>query len=297
MKRVKEIVHARRVYQEQITGKEIRIAVLDTGAALHPELADRIIYFRDFVKNQRGCYDDNGHGTHIAGILCANGRMKNELCTGGMAPEAELLIFKVLDRKGNGKTADFLAALQWILDHHRSYNIRLLNFSVGFVPYAGYHEQKELLQLIDQLWEEGVTVIAAAGNNGPSHFTVTVPGISRKVITVGACDDDSADKEFRRGYSGKGPTNCCIVKPEILAPGTKIYSLCHANDGFVYKSGTSMAAPVVCGACALAFEKNPSLTPAEIKLLLYESVNRKYSDTAAKSWGILDVDKLIEMIT
>ena len=87
MKRVKEIVHAKRVYQEQITGKEIRIAVLDTGAALHPELADRIIYFKDFVKNQRGCYDDNGHGTHKVRFRCTHSmhfpKFLSKRCPGG----------------------------------------------------------------------------------------------------------------------------------------------------------------------------------------------------------------------
>lgn len=83
------------------------------------------------------------------------------------------------------------------------------------------------MELLEQLWDDGVTVVTAAGNNGPGAGTVTAPGISRKVITVGASDDRSSPGERRGGYSGSGPTGCCIMKPEILAPGTNIVSLDH----------------------------------------------------------------------
>jgi serine protease AprX len=93
-----------------------------------------------------------------------------------------------------------------------------------------------------------------------------------------------------------GPTGCCIVKPEILAPGTNVRSLSNRTDTYTVKSGTSMAAPVVCGALALALEKRPQMTPAELKLALYESVTPPEVPENTKAWGILHVDKLLQVV-
>lgn len=288
MERVKEAVQAKWVYRKGIKGRGVRIALLDTGVFLCDALKERVVFFRDYVNKRNDCYDDNGHGTHIAGILCG-GRMPDgrEL---GMAPEAELMVFKVLDKMGNGSTDMTLAALDWIVENHRKWNIRLLNFSMGYLPNANPGLQRALIRKLETLWEEGVTVVTAAGNNGPGENTVTVPGVSRKLLTVGSSDDIFPGNA---GYGGRGPTECCIVKPEVLAPGTNIKSL--GLHGYDVKSGTSMSAPIVCGALALALEKKPDLTPMELKLLLYDSVLRKFKNLSP-SWGILNVDNLIKML-
>lgn len=296
MDRVKELVHAKNVYQRGYSGRGIRIALLDTGVASHPDLGGRIVAFKDFVKGKRAAYDDNGHGTHIAGILCGNGLVSGGRLA-GMAPRAEIIVLKVLDEKGNGSTKTSLEALDWIRENQKRYNIRLLNYSVGYQPGVHLEEQKKLLAAIDELWERDLMIVTAAGNNGPGTHTVTVPGISRKVVTVGASDDQGYRSSYLSpGYSGRGPTDCCIVKPEILAPGTGILSLGSRSNGYVRKSGTSMAAPVVCGALALAFEKDPSLTPALLKLQLYESVDHERVEQTRRCWGILNVDNLMEML-
>lgn len=296
MNRVKKLVHADKVYQDGYTGKRIRIALLDTGISPHTDLADRPVIFRDFVNGRKKAYDDNGHGTHIAGILCGSGRASGGEIS-GMSPKAELVVLKVLDEKGNGSTEIAMRALEWIRKQQDKYDIRLLNFSVGYLPGVNMGDQQKLLESVDELWDNGIAVVTAAGNNGPRARTVTVPGISRKVITVGASDDGIyRTGGLPQGYSGRGPTGCCIVKPEILAPGTNIRSLSHRNNGYVTKSGTSMAAPVVCGAMALALEKNPDLTPALLKLHLYESVVHMEGESQRKSWGMLHVDHLLEMI-
>ena len=165
-------------------------------------------------------------------------------------------------------------------------NIKILNFSVGYLPYSDAAERVKILKLIDELWDMGVVVVAAAGNYGPAPFSVTVPGISRKIITVGSFDDIR---------SGKGPTDCCIVKPEILAPGHDIISLGTRDGTYVRKTGTSMATPIVSGAIALLLEKNPNMRPEEVKLALYNTCDRA-GDSRKGSWGIINVDKLVGIL-
>lgn len=280
MERVKKLVHAKEVYRMGYTGKGIRIALLDTGVFPHPELKPNIICFKDYIEYQTECYDDNGHGTHIAGILWQ------------MAPKAEILVFKILDKNGNGTTDKALSALDWILQNHKNWNIKLLNFSMGYLPNANPFLQNKLIEKLEQLWEEGVTVVTAAGNNGPKENSITVPGVSRKVITVGSIDDFGKGLS---GYGGRGPTSCCIVKPEVLAPGTDIVSFSNKLGKYEKKSGTSMSVPIVCGALALALEKDPKRKPVELKLLLYDTVERlEYANT--RVWGILHVDNLIKML-
>lgn len=276
MDRVKQLVNAGRVYQNGYTGKGVRIALLDTGVFVHKDIENKVVYFKDYVNNINVPYDDNGHGTHIAGIMCG---------AEGMAPNAELLVFKILDKSGDGRTQDALNGLEWIMENYQKYNIRLLNFSMGYMPNANMKLQELLMEKLEQLWDAGVTVVTAAGNNGPGENSVTVPGISRKVITVGSSD---------QSYGGRGPTSCCVVKPEILAPGTDILSLSNQEGQYARKSGTSMSAPVVCGALALLLEKHPELNPVEIKLMLYDSVKR--IEEKNRAWGLLDVDKLMEML-
>ena len=294
MNHVKEIVHAKQVYQNGYTGKNIRIALLDTGVNEHPDLKNRILMFKDYVKQKEYTYDDNGHGTHIAGILCGDGSACNGVIN-GMAPRAELFVFKILDHKGDGSTEDALKALDWILLNHKRYRIRLLNFSMGYRPEAKKSLQLELLNKINCLWKEGVIVVTAAGNNGPGDNSITVPGICRDVITVGACGDEKKYHNMLTEYSGRGPTTCCIVKPEILAPGTDVLSLSSKGKGYEKKSGTSMSVPVVCGGLALALEKRPSISPVEMKLLLYDTVER-IDGIQNSFWGILNVDNLIKML-
>ena len=179
----------------------------------------------------------------------------------------------------------------------KKYAIRILNSSVGFLPGSESEEQKLIVDKLEQLWDDNMIVVAAAGNNGPSEGSVTVPGISRKIITVGANDDKNPGRFMPKAYSGQGPTECCIVKPEILAPGTNMISL-DRNNHYVRKSGTSMATPVVSGAIALALQKNPGLRPEEIKLKLYESVekNEGMRGGYTKAWGNLHVDNLLHLI-
>lgn len=296
MERVKNIVCAKEVYRAGYTGKGIKIAILDTGVYLHSGIENKIFMFRDYVNYRKHSYDDNGHGTHIAGIICGSWKKTGKHGTryfNGMAPGAQLAVFKILDQNGTGSTTKALKALDWLIAYHKKENIRILNFSMGYLPNGDPKIQKQLMDKLEMLWDDGVVVVTAAGNNGPGENTVTVPGISRKVITVGSSDD--IQENVIGSYGGRGPTDCCIVKPEILAPGTNIVSFSNYTDGFVKKSGTSMSVPIVCGAVALLLEKRPDLTPVEVKLLLYDSV-LPVKEKNISAWGILHVDNLMKML-
>ncbi len=301
MNRVKKLIHLDYAYKIGLTGKNITIACMDTGIAPHTDFDNRITAFVDCVNKRKGLYDDNGHGTHISGICAGSGRLSKQWCFQGIAPEANLVVIKVLDQKGNGNTANVLAGVDWLLKNKKKYQIRLLNISVGMLKNARRKEKQELLDAVDMVWDAGILVVTASGNNGPRENSVTIPGISRKVLTVGCMDDYEDETGMypisqtaqKGGYSGVGPTDCCIMKPEILAPGTNVISCCIDGKTYVKKSGTSMAAPVVTGALALAYEKFPELSPADMKLRLYESAFPRGEYFQKKSWGMIHVDNLI----
>lgn len=299
MNHVKKLIHTDYAYRMGLSGKNVTVVVMDTGIAGHVDFDKRIIEFRDFCNGRSGLYDDNGHGTHVSGIIAGSGEMsKNKQgirLYSGVAPRANLIMLKVLDEKGNGNTAKVLKGIDWIVQNREKYQIRILNISVGMLPSAGQKEQQELLAAVDDLWDRGVMVVAAAGNNGPQENSVTIPGISRKILTVGSSDDrkEGGGRGLKSGYSSNGPTECCIVKPEILAPGTKITSCAGDGRGYAVKSGTSMAAPVVTGALALAFQKYPHMKPAEMKLRLYERAYPRGEQLGKKCWGVIHVDNLV----
>lgn len=279
-------------------GRVSCIYVTFRGIVPHPDFGKRILEYQDFCNGRVGLYDDNGHGTHVCGIIGGNGSMSRDhrgVCAySGIAPKVRLIVLKVLDERGNGSTSKVLKGIDWILKNRKNYDIKLLNISVGMLPSAGEKEQQQLLQAVDQIWDDGIFVVAAAGNNGPRENTVTIPGISRKILTVGSSDDEKATgRGLLKGYSGKGPTECCIVKPEILAPGTGIISCSTDRKGYQAKSGTSMAAPVVTGAVALGCQKFPYLKPAEWKLRLYERAYPRGEQIGKKAWGIIHVDNLV----
>lgn len=130
MNRVKRVVHATAAEVNGLSGKGVTAAVLDTGIALHPDLSGRIAGFADFVGGQKQPYDDSGHGTHVAGCLCGNGKCSNGLYA-GIAPGCRLVVCKVLDERGDGNVAAMIEGIRYVLDTRRIYHTRILNISVG----------------------------------------------------------------------------------------------------------------------------------------------------------------------
>ncbi|NDD27595.1 MAG: hypothetical protein EB084_04935 [Proteobacteria bacterium] len=211
---------------QRFTGKGVNIAFLDTGVYPHPDFTrpnDRIVAFVDFVNGRSVPYDDNGHGTHVAGDAAGNGAMSEGLFR-GPAPGAGIIGVKVLNSKGGGRTSDILKGINWVIENREKYNIRVLNMSLG--NRASVNAQSDpIYQAVDRAVEAGIVVVAAAGNEGPEPHSINTPGDNPNVITVGAYDDNNtAEPSDDRipDFSSRGPTYANIAKPDILAPGEAI---------------------------------------------------------------------------
>jgi len=295
--------------RRNLTGRGISIAILDTGIAPLEDFYTagrcRIVAFKDFVEGKEQPYDDNGHGTHVAGIACGNGASSGGRYA-GIATESNIVAVKVLDKDGGGGSSSVLAGLQWIADNKDKYNIRVVNLSIGTKDLGDYDP---LVKAVEAAWDLGLIITIAAGNDGPDYGSITSPGISRKAVTVGSSDDDKPVEIWGTplvNFSGRGPTSGCIVKPDIVAPGTDIIS-CLApaqkrkteqpskivGGRFLKLSGTSMSTPIVSGAIAILLQKHPNLTPDDVKYMLKKTATNLGQDQNKQGFGILNIEKLI----
>ena len=157
-------------------------------------------------------------------------------------------------------------------------------------------ETSALVRGVEEIWDAGLVVVVAAGNMGPKRGTITTPGISRKVITVGCSDDDQVVNVMgsrMSDYSGRGPTRSCVCKPDIVAPGAAITSCSNQSGCYTIKSGTSMATPYVSGAIALLLEQNPEMSNRDVKLLLRERAVDLGLPRNQQGWGLLDIPSLL----
>lgn len=267
---------------EGITGKGIGVAVIDTGVYLHDDLLGRIIGFKDFVGNKTSPYDDNGHGTHVAGDIASDGNLSNGLYK-GTAPGANIIGVKVLNKSGSGSLSTVIQGVQWCIDNKNIYNIRVINMSLGSSATQPSNEDP-VCAAVEKAWKNGIVVCVAAGNEGPEARTISSPGIDPIVITVGAMNDNNSlsPNDYKIAeFSSRGPTIDNLIKPDVICPGTNIISLRSPNStldkqnkssrvgtGYISLSGTSMATPVCAGIVALMLEAKKSLTPLEVKNLL-----------------------------
>ena len=272
------------------TGKHVGVCVLDTGIFPHIDFTGRILAFQDFIGHRIRPYDDNSHGTHVCGIIGGDGRA-SEGRIRGIAPGCSLIVLKVLDRTGNGRKEDVLQAFRWILENKRYYGIRVVNISVGTTCRRA-EDHRVLIAGVEQLWDAGLVVVAAAGNQGPKPGSVTAPGCSKKIITVGSSDMLSG----KRAVSGRGPTFECVCKPDLVAPGRQIMA-CTPGAGNLYsmKSGTSMSTPLVSGAIALALEKDSLLSNVEIKMMLRDSCDDMGLPRNQQGWGKFNCKKFLAL--
>lgn len=303
MNRVRKQIGCSEEYQHR-TGKDsITAAVLDTGIAQHPDFGRRIIGFRDFINQKQQPYDDSGHGTHVCGILAGDG-MASGGRLAGIAPEARLVVGKVLNKNGEGAVDNMLDGIEWILSVQAYYHIRVLNISIGVGKLKEESDKEKLVNAVEKAWNRGIVVVTAAGNAGPEPMSISPIGASRQVITVGCHDGGyfGERESLCENYSGRGPSEYAIKKPDIVAPGTDIVS-CSSKirksyygyrDAYVKKSGTSMATPIVSGAAVLLLQRMPQLTNEMVKnKLIYTATDMKEAWTK-QGWGMININKLIE---
>lgn len=249
----------------------------------------------------------------MAGIIAGNGALSRRAGTAslrGVAPQANLAGVKVPDAEGRGTVGRVLQGINWCLINRQALRIRVLNLSLSGAVMESFRTDP-LCQAAERAIEAGLLVVAAAGNRGralpsdpnsPSVYgTIGSPGNDPYALTVGATKtmgtmgiaDDAVTS-----YSSRGPTLFdLIVKPDLVAPGNRVVSLDAQANGYGYteKSGTSMAAPVVSGAAALLLAREPTLTPATVKVRLMKTARRRWNpsqpipDRFAAGAGYLDL--------
>jgi len=293
------------------TGRGVGVAIIDSGVTpWHDDLTydgssprvltkggQRVAAFVDYVNGQTEAYDDYGHGTHVAGIIVGNGLASNGLRK-GTAPEAHLVVLKVLDSTGRGYISNVIAALEFVVANKNAYNIRVVNMSISAPVLQSIHDRDEDGLLDDPLArstatvvDAGVVVVAAAGNLGrsalgtPQYGGITAPGNAPWVLTVGAYSQEgtaNSRDDVIAPFSSRGPTAIdFLAKPDLVAPGTRIMASSDpsselyakrtakgAPGAYLTLSGTSVAAPAVTGTVALMIQANPGLTPNLAKAVL-----------------------------
>ncbi len=297
--------------QYALDGTGIGVAVIDSGIAAHADLGNgsknRVVYSQSFVAGDTTTSDKYGHGTHVAGLIGGNGSSSGKgngypATYAGMAPNVNLINLRVLDQNGAGTDSQVIAAIQQAITLKNTYNIRVINMSLGRPVFESY-TLDPVDQAVEAAWKAGIVVVCAAGNDGRyaatnGFGTIGAPGNDPAVITVGATrtlqtatrvDDTIAS------YSSKGPTAVDhLVKPDLVTPGNALVSLRVAGSTldttypqfeitptsgtskYYVLSGTSMATPVVSGAVALMLQRNSSLTPDQVKARLMKTAWKSF---------------------
>lgn len=294
------------LHQRGLTGEQITIAIVDTGVYPHADLQDRISGFKDLVAGQSHPYDDNGHGTHCAGLALGSGSGSGGRYVGA-APTAKLVAVKALTKEGSAQLSGIIAAVQWVVQTAPQYGTRVLSLSLGG-PANGAADQDPMARAVTAAWDAGLVVVCAAGNEGPQPQTISTPGIAPAVVTVGAMDDHSTparDDDTLADFSSRGPTPDGHVKPDLLAPGVGVVSLrspgsyldkqlqaARVGDLYFRLSGTSMATPLVAGVAACLVQQNTKATPAMIRQELLHGCEDQGLAPNEQGAGYLDCHRL-----
>ena len=268
------------------TGEGVTMAIIDTGIdGNHTALDDldddnttndpKIVAFYDAINNPGATngteifpYDDNGHGTHCAGITAGTGAPTYQHV--GVAPRANLVGVKVLDGGGSGSFAAVMAGMEWTVEKRHEFNIRAASMSLGALTGAiewTSSEEESVNRMANEMMRAGVTLFIAAGNSGGTA-TIGTPGSAEDVITVGSLDKDTSIAI----YSSQGPTEEGRVKPNIAFVGSSVNAPdANTGDGYVALSGTSMATPGAAGVAVLMYQANPDLSPFDIRNIMQET--------------------------
>ena len=315
------IHHADTVWDLGYTGEGISIAIIDTGIdPLHVGLNDfdddpttndpKVVAFYDALdgsgddgSGETEPYDDQGHGSHCAGISAGTGAIEEgPLSDGatpyrGIAPDAWLVGVKVLDSGGSGSFAEVMKGMEWTIDNKIKYNIRAASMSLGGVWLIELTQEQEerITHLANEMVAAGISLMIAAGNSA-GYGTIGTPGAAKDVITVGSTED-SKDLAV---YSSKGPTHEGQIKPNVAAIGSAVMSVeANSGNGYASYSGTSMATPMVAGMAALLLQANPDLQPLMIRTILESTSEFKFLTHPVRpnndyGWGFVLMDTALE---
>jgi serine protease AprX len=294
-----------------LTGEGVRVCIVDTGIELdHPDLKGfELKGWTDVVQGKTNPYDDNGHGTNMAGILIADGWLD------GIAPNVDLYVAKVMQENGSGYEEDVAAGIDWCINM----NTNIISLSLGGAP-----DMLPLLNTGGRTIEDavadattrGIFVVAAAGNDGGEEDDgdVASPGGERRVICVGGVTK-SGDPWAKSSVGNNGgslfpfqlPRNDPDKKPEVVAPAKEVPVL--NNKGtWSSSSGTSAATVFVTGAIALLLEQNPELasngtssdvsTIDQVKDWLMQTVTPQDGQTGHDDkygYGLIDIQALLNI--
>lgn len=243
--------------------------------------------------------DGYGHGTHVGAIIGGKGRSSESSGYAGAAPNVDLINVRVTNDDGSAKVSNVVAGLQWVLENKERYNIRVVNLSMNGSSYESYNTNP-LCAAAEVLWFNGIVVVVSAGNRGGGNLFP--PANDPFVITVGATDDKDTwtrTDDALAPFSAYGVVDG-VSKPDLVAPGRYIkapmpYGQLAQNgpavwvEGDAYRmSGTSMSAPIVAAAAAILLEKEPGLTPDQVKYRLMHTAQPFLSSTVAGS-GLLNI--------
>ncbi|MEV5850570.1 S8 family serine peptidase [Streptomyces sp. NPDC051985] len=280
------------------TGKGVKVAVLDSGWDHdHPDLQGKVTAEHNFVNGTDDASDDNGHGTHVAGIIAGSGAASNGRYE-GVAPDASLLVGKVMSASGSGFSSDIIAGMEWAV----AQGADVVNMSLGSTaPTDG---TDPLSQAVNTLSAQSKTLfVVAAGNSGPDAPTVGAPGSADAALTVGAVDSTGAIASF----SSRGPRlTDGAIKPDITAPGVNVISARAKgtligdydpagpdgpiDDNYTALSGTSMATPATAGAVALLSQEHPDWSGGQLKTAIMSTASPRSQESAyAQGNGLVDL--------
>ncbi len=268
------ITHIRAIDVQQtgITGSGIKVGILDTGIDYsHEDL--NVSGGTTFVSGTTDYMDDNGHGTHLAGIVAS---LNNSVGVIGVAPQVNLYAVKVLDRYGNGNYSNLIAGIDWAISN----NLNIINMSLG-----GNNSSNALKAAVDRAFNAGILLIASAGNNGfNKKGNICYPAAYDSVIAVGAVDGQNN----RASFSSVGR------QLDLVAPGVDILSTIPGDYG--YNSGTSMATAHVTGVAALVWEVNNNLGNINLRNILFNS-STKLGDPFLYGYGLVNTMNALNYIS
>jgi subtilisin family serine protease len=280
-------IGAPEAWEAGFTGAGVTVAVLDTGIdATHPDLDEVVVGERDF-SGKGDVVDGDGHGTHVASILAGSGEASDG-ANKGVAPDADLLVGKVLDDNGDGTLSGVIEGMEWAAAEGAD----VVNLSLGSLFFDVPSPDAVA---VDELTEQyGTLFVVSAGNYGElGQGSVGSPGIAAKALTVGAVDD--ADEVTV--YSSRGGADAGLLKPDVVAPGDGIVAARAAgttagdvvDDLHVALSGTSMAAPHVAGAAAVLKQARPDLSATALRSALMGSAEPTGADVWTEGAGRITV--------